>query len=362
MIKSIKVSLKQNPYPILIGTNILSKVGRYLKELKTGEDAVIITNPIIQRNHGKALISSLKKEGFSVKIIAIPSGEQAKSAQQAFKIIEKVARYDVMKKIFIIAFGGGVVGDLTGYVASAYKRGIPYVQIPTTFLAQIDSAIGGKVAIDLPVGKNLVGSYYHPKLVFSDVAVLKTLNVRQIRNGLAEAVKYGVIYDQQLFKFIENNFNRILKLDFKALLKVVSRSSEIKTAVVESDEKETKGIRTILNFGHTVGHAIEAAAEYHDYHHGEAIALGMRVAAEISYQLKLMKRKEVLRLNQLLTNIGLPKRIKKVNLRKILSMMRHDKKFISRKNRFVLSTGLGHVKIVENIPMSVIVDAIKSIM
>jgi len=201
-VKSIPVPLKANAYDIVTGHNILSKLGARLKSLKIGKDAVIITNPVIHKHHGKALISGLKKNGFSVKVLEVPAGERSKSAKTAFRLIEEIARYDCLKQVFIIAFGGGVVGDLAGYVAAAYKRGIPYVQVPTTLLAQVDSAIGGKVAIDLAVGKNLVGAFYQPKVVWSDVAVLSTLTKRQIRNGLAEVVKYGVIADQKFFKYV----------------------------------------------------------------------------------------------------------------------------------------------------------------
>src|SRR3989338_5165671 len=203
--KTINVSLKQNAYKIVIGRGILSGLGARLKSLKIGMDAVVITSPVIRRHHGHALAAGLKKEGFSVRFFEVPEGEQSKSAKVAFPLMERIARHDSMKGLFIIAFGGGVIGDLAGYVAASYKRGVPYVQVPTTFLAQIDSAIGGKEAIDLPVGKNLIGAFYQPKLVYSDTDVLSTLSPRQIRNGLAEAVKYGIISDPSLFNYLEAN-------------------------------------------------------------------------------------------------------------------------------------------------------------
>ncbi len=283
----ISVPLKTTAYNIVVGDHILPKLGVKLKSLNIGKNAVIITNPVINKHHGKALISGLKKNGFSVKVIEVPAGERSKSAKMAFRLIEEVARYDRLKKAFIIAFGGGVIGDLAGYVAAAYKRGVPYVQVPTTLLAQVDSAIGGKVAIDLPFGKNLVGAFYQPQIVWSDTAVLSTLTKRQIRNGLSEVVKYGVIADQKFFTYVVKNYKQLLTLKAKTLVHVVQRSSCIKRDVVVADEKETKGIRSLLNFGHTIGHAIEAAGKYNRYHHGEAIALGMRVAANISYQKRL---------------------------------------------------------------------------
>ncbi len=357
---TVKVSLKNNPYNIVIGTGNLSEIGPACKSLKLGADAIIITSSVINKLHGKRVIDSLKRNGFAVKVLEVPDGEQSKSVKTAFTLLEKLAHYDVMKKVFIVALGGGVIGDLSGFVAAIYKRGIPYIQIPTTFLAQIDSAIGGKTAVDLPVGKNLVGAFYQPKLVFTDVTVLKTLSVRQIRNGLAEAVKYGVIYDQKLFNYIEKNVKTLVAGDISVLAHVVLSSSQIKTAVVLADEKETKGIRTILNFGHTIGHAIEAAGKYHLYHHGEAIALGMRVAAHISCQLKMFKVNDSLRLNNLLSKIGLPQKIREIKVADILRIMRHDKKFIAGKNRFVLATQIGKVKVVEGISLPVIEKAINA--
>lgn len=358
--KSIPVPLKTNAYDIVIGHNILSKLGAKLKSLKIGQDAIVITNPVINKHHGKSLILGLKRSGFSVKVLEVPSGERSKSAKVAFRLIEEIARYDCFKKVFIIAFGGGVVGDLAGYVAAVYKRGIPYIQVPTTLLAQVDSAIGGKVAIDLSVGKNLVGAFYQPKIVWSDTAVLSTLTKRQIRNGLAEVVKYGVIADQKFFKYIVKNDQKLLHLDPDALMHVIRHSSRIKRDVVVADEKETKGIRSILNFGHTIGHAIEAAGKYNQYHHGEAIALGMRVAADISRQQNRCPAGDVSALNDILSQIRLPERIQKVKTSDILRLMKHDKKFLSGKNRFVLMTRIGKVKILENIPLTTITKAIKA--
>ena len=354
---TVNVSLKENSYKIVIGRGILPRLGAALKTMKIGTDVVVITSPVIRRHHGNALIAGLKRHGFSVTFFEVPEGEQSKSAKVAFPLMERIARHDAMKGLFIIAFGGGVVGDLAGYVAASYKRGVPYVQVPTTFLAQIDSAIGGKVAIDLPIGKNLIGAFHQPKIVWSDVSVLATLDKRQIRNGLAEAVKYGVIADKKLFVYIAGHYRQLLNLQPATLEEVVVRCSRIKARVVVADEKETKGIRTILNFGHTVGHAVEAAGGYDRYHHGEAVALGMRVAAEISRQSRMLSAKESKKLNGLLSDIGLPEKIKGVPLGNILRVMQHDKKFVRGKNRFVLAQRIGKVKVVEGVASSVIQKA-----
>jgi len=355
----IKVNLKDNSYKIVVGDKIISQAGQYARLLQLGEDAVIVTNRYIHKTHGRSLVSGLKKTSFTVKVFEVADSEKSKSAAVAFDLLSKIASYDVNKKIFVVAFGGGVIGDLAGFVAAVYKRGVPYIQVPTTFLAQIDSAIGGKTAIDLAVGKNLVGAFYQPKLVLSDMGVLATLSLRQIRNGLAEAIKYGVIADKNLFAYIFRNYKKLLALDPKALWDVVLRSSQIKARVVSLDEKETKKLRMILNFGHTVGHAIETAGGYKLYHHGEAIALGMRVAADIAHQMGLFSQNNCLLLETLLSNIGLPERIKGVSLARILQVMVHDKKFKAGKNRFVLPVQIGKVKIVEGVAADVIQAAIR---
>ncbi|MDD3374772.1 MAG: 3-dehydroquinate synthase [Candidatus Omnitrophica bacterium] len=357
--KNVCVSLKENSYKIIVGHNILSKIGNQIKFLKIGDDAVIITNPLIKKLYGNALSKSLKKSKISAKFFCVPDTEKSKSQKVAFDVIQKIAQYDVKKKIFVIAFGGGVVGDLAGFVAALYKRGIPFIQVPTTFLAQVDSAIGGKVAIDLPAGKNLVGAFYQPKLVFSDVAVLKTLSQRQIRNGLAESVKYGVIKDKDLFVYISCNYKKLLSLDLPALSHVVLKCSHIKADVVSRDEKEKKGIRTILNFGHTIGHAIETVSSYDRYQHGEAVSIGMRAAGSIACAMGLFSQKDLDALESLLSQIGLPEKIKNVNVSSLMKIMVHDKKNISKKNRFVLPQKIGQVCVLEGVSLPLIQKTVK---
>jgi 3-dehydroquinate synthase len=358
----VNVDLKDNPYQIVIGYENLGALGETLVSLKIGRDAAVITNPMIRKYHGKTLADGLEKAGMSVKFFDVPDGETSKSAAEAFRLIEAIAAYDVGKSLFLAAFGGGVIGDLAGYVAAAYKRGIPYLQVPTTLLAQIDSAIGGKVGIDLPMGKNLVGAFYQPMVVWSDLAVLRTLDDRQIRNGLAEAMKYGIICDKALFAYIEKHLEKLIARDTRVFTKVVDQCSRIKANVVTRDEKETKGVRTILNFGHTVGHAIEAANKFKDYHHGEAVGLGMRVAARISEYSGLLDAPQEGRINELITRAGLPQKIKHVPLSSIMRHMEHDKKFKSGKNKFVLTTGIGGVKVVDGIAPEMIKSAVMAYM
>ncbi len=358
--ESINVSLKENSYKVIVGHDILSKLGSQIKKLKVGDDAIVITNPLVKKLYGSALEKSLRIAKISVKFLCVADTEKSKSQASAFGLIEKIAKYDVKKKVFVVAFGGGVIGDLAGFVAAIYKRGIPCIQVPTTFLAQIDSAIGGKVAIDLSAGKNLVGAFYQPKLVFSDVILLKTLSQRQIRNGLAEAVKYGVIKDKELFDYIDCHYKKLLIADLAALSHVVSECSCIKAGVVSKDEKEKKGIRAILNFGHTVGHAIETASSYDRYQHGEAVSLGMRAAGAIACAIGIFKKGDLDKLENLLSNIGLPKNIKNVNMVRMLKSMAHDKKNISKKNRFVLPKRIGQVCILEGISLPLIRKVVNS--
>lgn len=356
----VKVNLKETGYKIVIGQEMWKDLGRELKSLNLGTEAVIVTHPILQKLYGKTLETSLKAAGFDFKFFTVAEGEKSKSTATYVSLLEKVARHHSNKDIFLIALGGGVVGDLTGFVAASYRRGVPYVQIPTTLLAQIDSAIGGKTAIDLPVGKNLVGAIYQPKLVWSDTTVLSSLDKRQIRNGLAEAVKYGVIADRRLFDYISRNVPKLLNSDAKVLAEVVYQCSRIKARVVEQDEKETKGIRTILNFGHTVGHAVEAAGKFKKYHHGESVALGMRVAAELSVKMGYLSSKDAAFLGGVLSEIGLPEKISGIKLPDILAHMMHDKKFKAGKPRFVIATSLGTVKVVEGVAIPAIKSAIQT--
>jgi len=348
------------PYTITIGHGILGKFPRYIRGLGLGKDAVVISHSSIERLHGAPLSASLKKAGYTVKMLNVPEGEKSKSASCALRLLKQISAYDVDKKIFIIALGGGVVGDLAGFVAAIYKRGVPYIQVPTTLLAQIDSSIGGKTAIDLETGKNLVGAFYQPSLVFADTEVLKTLKPRQIRNGLAEAIKYGIIGDTKLFGFIEANHKKFFKGDIKILNFIVRCCARIKAKIVSEDEKETKGLRTVLNFGHTVGHALEAAGRYNQYHHGESVGLGMRVAARISASMGLLAASQELRINRLITSVGLPEKIRWCPLAKILDLMRHDKKFTAGHNRFVLAKKIGQVVVVRDIPAHIITQAIKA--
>ena len=358
--KKIELKLKERSYQIISGSQIITSSGKLLAKLNIGKDAIIITNALIKKHFGKIIEKSLKKSNFTVNFQVVPDTEKSKSMQTAFKIINSITKYDVKKKIFIIALGGGVIGDLSGFIAAVYKRGIPYIQIPTTLLGQVDSAIGGKTAIDLPHGKNLVGAFYQPYLVISDISTLKSLNKKQIKSGLAEVIKYGIIKDKKLFEYIEKNIKKLLSLKKHCLEYIIYKCSLSKSLIVQQDEKEKKGIRTILNFGHTIGHAIETAARYNSYTHGEAVAIGMVCAAEISERLKLISKKNCTRIKTLISQAGLPTTTSGIKLQDILKAHLHDKKFLTKQNRFVLPIKIGKVVIVKDIPVTIIESVLKN--
>ena len=355
----IKVSLKKRSYDIICGYDIASRFGGCLSKAKVGTDAYVVTNAKIKNKYGRTLEKALKAASFNVRFATVADTEKSKSIATLSSLIEDMAGYDKNRRLFIVAFGGGVIGDLAGFLAAIYKRGIPYVQVPTTLLAQVDSSIGGKTAVDLSVGKNLAGAFYQPRLVFSDVKLLKSLDKKQISAGLAEVIKYGLIKDNGLFLYLEKNYLDVLALKPKALEYIVTSCSKIKAEIVSKDELEEKGLRTILNFGHTVGHAIEAAGGYKMCNHGEAVSLGMLVALDISRSLGMLTEDLPVRVKKLMQAVGLPVNIQKIGLSDIINAHYRDKKFIGSRNRFVLLRGVGKPKIVESVPTGVIKDAIK---
>ena len=360
MTQSVRVSLKNNPYNILIGHGLISRAGAILKKLPVGKNALVVTNKSLARLYGKKLKDSLSKSGIDCKILLTPDSEKAKSDRVFISLLNKMGSCDRNKMPFLVALGGGVVGDLTGFAASVYKRGVPYIQIPTTLLSQVDSAIGGKTAIDLPAAKNLAGTFYQPRVVISDTSLLKSLPARQIRSGLAECIKYGVIKDSGLFEYLEKNYKKALALDKDALRHIISRCSRIKATVVASDEFDKKNKRIILNYGHTIGHAIESACGYSPrYSHGEAIAIGMLCASRISSKLGILKWHDVSRIESLIKKCGLPAKIRGLKLQRIYNALLRDKKFVSGKNRLVLPVRIGKASVVEGVKRSVIIDSIK---
>ena len=357
---SIRLNLKERSYNIVVGSNILSLLGRYIAKLNIGSSAYIITNAAVKNRHGRPLAQTLRRCGFQIQHKLLADTEKSKSIENTFRVLQDLAGFDKRRRVFILAFGGGVIGDIAGFVASIYKRGIAYIQVPTTLLAQVDSSIGGKTAVDLAQGKNLVGVFSQPRLVFSDVGLLETLDLRQLRAGLAEVIKYGIIQDPHLFNYLEKKYKDIILKKDSVLEFIVRRCSGIKARIVQRDEKEERNIRTILNFGHTIGHALEAAGRYQRYNHGEAIALGMLVASGISQKLGLISSQLLERIENLIKAVGLPTKIKNVSLSDIIKAHYRDKKFIGSKNKFVLIEGLGRTKILEDIGLGIIKESIKN--
>lgn len=361
--KELVVRLGKNSYPIKIGQGILAKTGLYAARLRLGKDAVVITNAKINHLYGSTLGDSLKRSGISTHVEIIPDSETSKSHTIFFKVIHNIARFDNGKKPFIVALGGGVVGDLAGFVAAVYRRGVPLAQIPTTLLAQVDSSIGGKVAIDAPFAKNLVGAFYQPRLVITDTSVLRTLPKREIQCGLSEIIKYSIIDSRAFFDFLDSNITALKRLRKTETEYTIKKCCEIKARVVSEDEKDVKGVRAALNYGHTIGHAIEAASGYRGrYNHGEAIAIGMVAAARLSNKLGMLSDQESSKIMGLIKKAGLPVKIKNLRFSQIWAAQLHDKKFTQGINAFVLPVKIGKVTIVKNIPKNFVRAAIRELM
>jgi 3-dehydroquinate synthase len=338
---TVPVSLGKRSYQILIGSGLLKRLGPLCAELPLTRRAVIVTNPQVNRLYGATAAASLRRIGFRVKTVEVPAGERAKSLRQAARLYRTFLDHRLDRRSAVIALGGGVIGDLAGYGAATYLRGLPLVQVPTTLLAQVDSSIGGKVAVNLPEGKNLVGAFHQPSLVVADIHTLKSLPPREFKAGLAEVVKHGMVGDAELFGYIETHLDSILHAEEDALAFLVARSCEIKARVVEQDERE-EGMRAILNFGHTAGHALEATTGYRRLLHGEAVAIGMVVATTLSVMRGLCEEQDLHRLRSLLVRIGLPT-TSSVNLTSLLKAINYDKKVKNQVIHFVLTKGIGHV-------------------
>ncbi|MBI4335333.1 MAG: 3-dehydroquinate synthase [Candidatus Omnitrophica bacterium] len=358
----IRINLKERSYDIVIGSGILGTFGNLVKRLDCGGNAILVTNPGIAKLWGGNVADTLKRNSINVRFEEVPASEKSKSIVKALDLLNRIAVFGRSRSVFIIAFGGGVVGDLAGFVASIYKRGIPYIQLPTTLLAQVDSSIGGKVAIDLKVGKNLAGSFYQPRMVFSETSFLKTLPKKELTNGLAEAVKYAVISSAPLFEFIEANLDKILGMDEPSIVRTVSTCSRIKARIVERDEYDNHGIRAVLNYGHTIGHAIETASEYSKgFTHGEAISVGMVAANLISRNMGMLSRTAFERIRALLQSAGLPVSAAGISPKRIYEAHLYDKKFSGGRNRFVLATAIGEARIARDVPEPIIKKAINSV-
>jgi len=355
--RRVRVRLGRNGYSILIGSGLLAQTGHLLKELGFSDKLVIITDSSVKRLYGTALKQSLTRNGFKVTTLEVPEGEEQKALETAGKLYGELTDFYAERATPILALGGGVIGDLAGFVAATYLRGVPLIQLPTTLLAQVDSSIGGKVAVDHGQLKNKIGAFYQPRLVISDITTLKTLTAGEVSDGLAEAIKYGVIQDRELFAYLERNLYRIKSLDDKALETIVFRSAKIKAEVVEKDERDL-GLRNILNYGHTVGHAIESVSDFR-VGHGQAVAVGMLVAARISNRMGILESSEVDRLKAVIEKAGLLTESPGLDIEKLIQSMRHDKKIVLGKIRFVLPRTIGEVFVTDEVNPSLVKQVLK---
>jgi 3-dehydroquinate synthase len=358
--EKVRVELGERSYDIVMGSNMLGSIGASLKPFGFSPKAAIVSNPTVYPLYGDVVANSLKKAGFDVLTVIIPDGEEYKDLLWIEFIYSELLKAKLDRSSSLIALGGGVIGDITGFAASTYMRGISYIQVPTTLLAQVDSSVGGKTGVNHKLGKNMIGTFWQPRLVWVDVKTLKTLQKREFLAGVAEVIKYGVIWDEELFDFLEAKRKKILKLDRDALMHVIKRSCEIKAEVVSKDEREA-GLRAILNFGHTIGHAIETATEYKTYLHGEAVAIGMHLETRLAYMLDLINNKEVIRIKSLIDSYGLPSEMPfDIDVKHILSSMKLDKKAVAGELKFILPKKIGSVKIQEAVPEQAIRDVIQS--
>lgn len=341
---TVNVDLGDRSYDIEIGAS-LEKTGERLKDLGLGQKMALVTNPLVKKLYGRRVADSLKAAGFMVMSIEIPDGERFKNLDWANAVYTALLTNFFDRKSALIALGGGVIGDLTGFAAATFMRGVPFIQIPTTLLAMVDSSVGGKTGVNHPMGKNMIGAFYQPKKVLMDLNALKTLPKEEFLSGLAEVIKYGVIRDAEFFEYLDKNREKILALDSDALEHIIQRSCEIKSEVVSRDEREG-GLRAILNFGHTVGHAIETAENY-TMRHGYAIAIGMVTASRLAHKTGLCDASVPERVEKLIKSYGLPTDLlalsRKPTVTELMDAMRIDKKTEDGKVKFVLPRKIGEV-------------------
>jgi len=351
----ITIHAGEQSYEVLIGEGLLEGAGALLSRKLTGRPCAIVSDENVAALFGRVLVRSLTDAGFKPTLITIPAGEESKSLGQVETICRQLSEAGLDRSSFLVALGGGMVGDLTGFTAAIYHRGIAYVQVPTTLLAQVDSSIGGKTAVNTGAGKNLIGAWHQPALVISDTNTLGSLPPRQWKQGFAEIIKHAIIRGAEMFELLQH-------FDRKDLAMLVQRNVAIKAAIVAADERETKGERALLNFGHTVGHAIEKAGEYRIFLHGEAISLGIVAACEISVRKAGLPETERERILTTLRAFELPTRLPADFPReKILEAIRFDKKFHGREVRFVVTPALGFARVATDVTMEDLAAAISQL-
>ncbi|MCF6178628.1 MAG: 3-dehydroquinate synthase [Geopsychrobacter sp.] len=337
---SIEVGLGDRSYPILFGENILTTLGEQLINISFPQKIAVVTNKTVEALYWPIVLESLAASGFECTLISVDDGEEYKNLATLELIYDRLIEGRFDRGSGLVALGGGVVGDMAGYAAATFLRGIPFVQVPTTILSQVDSSVGGKTAVNHRLGKNLIGAFYQPRLVLIDIATLKTLNEREIRAGIAEIIKYGIIKDEKFFSWLEENVDNLLNLESGPLLSAVKRSCQIKADIVEIDELEGS-VRALLNYGHTFGHAIESLCGYGEWRHGEAVACGMVVASRIAQNMRLSDECASRRILALLKSFKLPVTAPQFPLRQYVSAMLRDKKVRAGNLTMVLNRNIG---------------------
>jgi 3-dehydroquinate synthase len=346
--QTLSVALGERSYPIHIGTGLLGR-GELIVPYLARKSAAIVTNTTVAPLFLDRLAGALAREGVEVVRIVVPDGEDHKDWQTLNAVFDALLEKRCGRDTTLVALGGGVIGDLAGFAAATYQRGVHYIQAPTTLLAQVDSSVGGKTAINHPLGKNMIGAFHQPRLVLADMDTLKSLPKRELRSGLAEVIKHGLIRDAAFFAWLETNIERLLARDTEALAHAVLRSVEIKAEIVAQDERES-GLRRVLNFGHTFGHAIETGLGYGVWLHGEAIAAGMAMAADLSRQLGYLSDADTARIRSLLQRAGLPTVAKGIAPARVRQLMSVDKKVKDGRIHFVLLERLGAATVRDDVP------------
>ena len=345
--KKLKVELGTSSYEVRVGSGLLPRVGLWLKEREFSGKAVIITDTTVGELYADELERGLANAGFEVTILEVPDGEEQKSLETAARLYDDLTEAYTERTTPVLALGGGVIGDLAGFVAATYMRGVPLVQVPTTLLAQVDSSIGGKTAVDHGQLKNIIGTFYQPKMVVADIDTLKTLPDIELANGLAEVIKSAVIRNRRFFDFLDINMNKALECHPAVMETLVVETARIKADIVEKDEKE-EGLRGILNYGHTVGHAIESVSNY-EIKHGQAVAIGMMAAAKISSRMEILGEVEIVKLEQIIERAGLPAQMPDMDKEAVWQAMQHDKKVLQDRIRFVLLKSIGDAYISDEV-------------
>jgi 3-dehydroquinate synthase len=340
---TLQLNLGERSYPIHIGSNLIGQADLYKNHIK-GKLTAVVTNETVAPLYAQQVVQALESLGQKVKLIVLPDGEKYKTWEVLQTIFDGLLESSADRKATLVALGGGVIGDMTGFAAACYMRGIRFIQVPTTLLSQVDSSVGGKTGINHPLGKNMIGAFYQPQAVIADLNTLKTLPSEELAAGLAEVIKHGAIADYDFLTWIETNQAALNACDPAAMEFAVKRSCEIKSEVVAQDEKEG-GIRAILNFGHTFGHAIEAGMGYGEWLHGQAVGCGMVMAADLSVRLGLLKQDEALRLKKIIEALHLPTVPPPLGISRYMELMSVDKKAEGGEVRYILLNGLGRSKI-----------------